>query len=76
MFKNWTDVAGGKMTLKEVYQEIFFYMYHKSPKRLIIDIKLREDVKNKGYYVKLWMSCKDFNKPWQPPLPKNSKDWR
>jgi len=59
MFKNWVDVCGGKMTLKEVYQEIFFYMYHKSPKRLIVDIKREKD----GYHAKLWMSCKDFNKP-------------
>ncbi len=60
------DVSGGKMTLKEVEEEIFFYMYHKSPKRLIVDIKLRGRGKARGYYVKLWMSKADFEKPWQP----------
>jgi len=66
MFKNWTDVCAGKMTLKEVSQEIFFYMYHKSPKRLIVDIQRKKD----GYHAKFWMSIKDFKKPWQPPLPR------
>ncbi len=70
MFKNWTDVCGGRMSLKEVYQEIFFYMYHKSPKRLVIDIKRKKD----GYHAKLWMSNSDFDKPWQSPLPRLRKD--
>ena len=74
MFK-MVDVSGGKMTLKEVYEEIFFYMYHKSPKRLIVDIQLREDCKNKGYYVKLWMAKRDFKKKWNKPLPKDSAEW-
>jgi len=72
MWKNWTDVAGGIMTLKEVRDEIYFYMYHKSPKRLIVDIQRKKN----GYHVKLWMSKTDFLKPWQPSLPKDSKDWR
>ncbi len=67
-FKGMVDVAGGKMTLQEVSEDIFFYMYHKSPKRLIVDIQLKENVENKGYYVKLWMSRKDFKKPWRKSL--------
>ncbi len=69
MFKNWTDICGGKMTLKEVNEEIFFYMYHKSPKRLIVDIQRKPD----GYHAKLWMSIKDFKKPWQSALPRGRK---
>jgi len=64
MFK-MVDVSGGKMKLHEIYEEIFYYMYRKSPKRLIVDIHLREDCEDKGYYVKIWMSKKDFKKPWR-----------
>ncbi len=69
MFKGWTDVCGGPMTLKEVNEEIFFYMYHKSPKRLIVDIQRKEN----GYHATLWMSIKDFKKPWQSALPRGRK---
>jgi len=65
-YRGYVDVAGGKMTLEEVKREIFFYMYHKSPKRLIVDIKRKKG----GYFVKLWMWEKDFQKPWQAPLPR------
>jgi len=58
MFK-MVDVCGGKMTLKEVEREIHNYML-KSPSRLIVDIRLREDVKKKGYYTTLWITRKDF----------------
>ena len=56
MFKGWTDVCGGKMTLKEVYLEAFHYFYHKNPSRLIIDIQRKKD----GIYTKIWMSNKDW----------------
>ncbi len=56
--KNMVDVCGGKMTLKDVSREIFHYMYYKSPKRLIVDIKRKED----GYHATLWMSKKDFER--------------
>ncbi len=65
-FKGMVDVCGGKMTLKEVEREIFFYMYHKSPKCLIVDIQRKKN----GYHATLWMSVNDFKKPWQPPLPR------
>lgn len=68
-YRGYVDVVSGKMTLKEVEREIFFYMYHKSPKRLIVDIQRKKN----GYHVKLWMSEKDFHKPWQPPLPREEK---
>ena len=74
MFK-MVDVCGGKMTLREVCNEIFFYIYHKSPKRLIIDIQLKEGGENPGYRTTLWISKKDFKKPWRPPLPRESADW-
>ena len=66
MFKNWVDVSAGKMTFKELCGEIFFWMYHKAPRRMVVDIRIKED----GYHVALWMSATDFKKPWQPPLPK------
>ncbi|MEK9208357.1 MAG: hypothetical protein AAB922_07760 [Patescibacteria group bacterium] len=66
---NMINVSGGKTTLKEVESEIAFYMYHKSPKRLIIDISRESD----GYRATLWMSEKDFKKPWQAPLPRRVK---
>ena len=42
MFK-MVDVSGGKMKLHEIYEEIFYYMYRKSPKRLIVDIKRKKN---------------------------------
>ena len=65
MFK-MVDVSGGKMTLKHIEEEIAFYMYHKEPKRLIVDIRRKPD----GCYAKLWMSKEDFEKAWKPSLPK------
>ena len=69
------DVCGGKMSLREIYQEIFFYMYHKSPKRLIVDIYLVEGGENPGYRATFWISKRDFQKKWQKPLPKDSAEW-
>lgn len=63
------DVCGGKMSLKEVNSEIRFYMYHKTPKRLIVDIQLKDD----GYHATFWMSKKDFRKQWQPSLPREEE---
>lgn len=57
MFKNWVDVCGGKMTLKEVVTEVDFHMRHRAPTRIIVDIKLQKD----GYHTKLWMSEADFS---------------
>lgn len=65
-FKKMVDVSGGKMTLKEVSQEIFFFMYHKSPKRLIVDIQRKKN----GYHATVWMNQADWNKPWKPSMPK------
>jgi hypothetical protein len=58
MFKNWTDVVAGKMTLREISNEVAFQMLHRSPKRLIIDIQRRKN----GIYTKIWISNKDFKK--------------
>jgi len=52
---NMVDVAGGKMSLKEVVEEIIHYM-KKSPSRLIIDIQLKKG----GYKTTLWITQKDF----------------
>ena len=60
--KGMVDISGGKMTLGEVIMEVVRYMLHKTPKRLVVDIQLREDVPNKGYYTKIWISRKDFGK--------------
>ena len=49
------DVAGGKMSLKEVVREIIHYM-KKSPSRLIIDIQRKKG----GYKTTLWITQKDF----------------
>ncbi len=64
MFKNWTDVSAGKMTLNEIMTDLAMQMVHRKPKRIIIDIKLREDFKNEmnGYHTKIWISNKDFKK--------------
>ena len=65
MFKNWTDICGGKMTLNEVMTTLAMQMVHRKPKRIIIDIRLREDFENKemnGYHTKIWVSSKDFKK--------------
>jgi hypothetical protein len=56
MFK-MVDVCGGKMTLKELNEEICNYM-QRSPKRLIVDIRLVED----GYHATVWISQADFEK--------------
>jgi hypothetical protein len=61
VFKNWTDVSSGKMTVMEVFKDVIFQMYHRAPKRLIVDIQFR---KGKGYFTKIWMSNKDF-KTWR-----------
>ena len=60
MFK-LVDVCVGKMTLAEVEREIVHYMM-KSPKRLIVDIKLRTDVPEKGYHTSIWIDKKTFKK--------------
>ena len=51
------DVCGGKMTLKELNEEICNYM-QRSPKRLIVDIRLVKD----GYHATVWISQADFEK--------------
>jgi hypothetical protein len=64
MFKNWTDVTGGKMTIQEVMAEVAVQIYHRSPKRIIVDIRLRTDCSDKklnGYHTKIWISSKDFH---------------
>ena len=56
--KGYTDICSGKMTLKQVNQEIIHYMCYKFPTRLIVDIQRREG----GYYTQIWMPIKDFNR--------------
>jgi hypothetical protein len=51
------DVCGGKLTLREVTDEILNYM-RKSPKRLIVDIRREKD----GYRSTLWISRGDFKR--------------
>ena len=59
MFK-MVDICGGKMTLGDINKEIIHYM-QRSPKRLIVDIKRKKN----GYHATLWISKKDFEKPWR-----------
>ena len=53
--KGMVDVVGGKMKIGEVLQEIIHYMA-KSPKRLVIDIRLEED----GYRTTIWIDRPTF----------------
>lgn len=65
MFKNWTDVVSGKMSIQDVMSEVAVQIYHRSPKRIIVDIRLRtdcEDKKMNGYHTKIWLSSADFKK--------------
>lgn len=65
MFKNWTDTVSGKLTIQQVMDEIVTQIIHRSPKRIIVDIRLRTDCSDKklnGYWTKVWISCKDFKK--------------
>ena len=62
MFKNWTDIVSGKLTLSQIMGDVVMQIVHRSPKRIIIDIRLREDVKDKGYWTKIWLSNRDFGK--------------
>ncbi len=65
MFKNWTDVVSGKLTIHDIASEIANQVIHRQPKRIIVDIRLREDCEDKklnGYWTKVWISCKDFKK--------------
>ena len=65
MWKNWTDIVSGKLTLGEIMQDIAIQMVHRQPKRIIVDIRLREDCEDKklnGYWTKIWISGADFKK--------------
>jgi len=54
--KGMTDVCVGKMTLKQIHNEIVRNMTYRRPKRLIVDIKRQED----GYQTTIWISEEDF----------------
>jgi len=61
-FRGLVDCCGGKMTLKQVNQEIIHYMTQYPVKRLIVDIKREEPTEGKegGYYTTIYLSKKDF----------------
>jgi predicted translin family RNA/ssDNA-binding protein len=61
--KNWVDICGGKMTLDELAEEIKHYMYYKTPDNLIVTIE--RDDKIKGYRSTIYLSKKDFEKPYR-----------
>ena len=64
MFRHWVNVCSGKMSLKEVYLEMFHYFHHKNLSRLVIDIQRKED----GFYTKIWMSDNEtllVTKDWE-----------
>jgi len=54
-FKDFVDVCGGRMTLKDVNREIIHYMLTYNPSRLIVDIK-KED----GYQVTIYIPTEEF----------------
>lgn len=56
--KRMVDVAGGKMTLKQINDEIWYVMLAKTPKRLIVDIKRTGD----GYHSTIYIDEKSFRK--------------
>ena len=63
MFKNWIDVTSGKMSLDEVMKDIRRQIIHHRPKRIIIDIKLKEgfvESELNGYHTEIWISKRDF----------------
>ena len=56
--KGYTDIVGGKMTMEEVAREIQELFRHRTPKRVIIDIKRKPN----GYHTKIWIPIEDFHK--------------
>jgi len=58
-FKGMTDVASGRMTLKQVNQEIRRYMLIYGPlERMIVDIQRKEN----GYHGTIWVPNKTLNR--------------
>jgi hypothetical protein len=57
-----TDVCVGKMNIKKVVREIEHYFINYSPKRMIVDIKFKENKNPKGYYTSIYIPIKDFKK--------------
>ena len=60
MWKGWTDISSGIMTLPEIFRDVAFQVIHRLPKRIVIDIKYED----KRYRTKIWISAKDF-KVWR-----------
>ena len=56
--KGMVDVCAGRMTLKEVTEEITRYMLGRNPSRLIVDIQLKPN----GSHATIWIPIKDFKK--------------
>ena len=54
-----TDVCAGKMTLKQITDEVSRYMIQYSPlRRMVVDIRRYRD----GYHTKIWIPTKDFRR--------------
>jgi hypothetical protein len=61
--ERWVDICSGKMTLNDLSREIDFYMNYKTPNNMIITIERDNDIK--GYRSTIYLSKKDFKKPFK-----------
>jgi len=61
--ENMTDVFGGKINAVQLENEIRFQMYHKTPSKLVVEIKRSK--KYEGYYTTIYIPIKDFERIWK-----------